>query len=160
MALGAWGESGGYRQPFCQNFVVFVDNTCNALLTVLLGNFDKWQSLVNLPQRKHHKKYVFYTYTHENAKISPLHYFNFGPPGRKNVDWPSVRFLPVSCSMLLRCDFSALWRIRIYISEGKVKIELHLFGPKCKNTIINSECKPFSVELKAWTTIGVSIQWL
>ena len=28
----ARGNSGGYRQPFCYNFGVFVDNTCQGLL--------------------------------------------------------------------------------------------------------------------------------
>ena len=30
---------------------------------------------------------------------------------------------------------------RIYTNEDKIKIEQHLFGPKSKNTIINSERK-------------------
>ena len=50
--------------------------------------------------------------------------------------------------MLPRCDIAALSRFRMYISECKTKIEQHRFGPKCKNTIINSESKPLFCRVK------------
>ena len=33
-------DGDGYRQPFCYNWVTFVDNTWHALMTDLLGNSD------------------------------------------------------------------------------------------------------------------------
>ena len=38
-------------------------------------------------------------------------------------------------------SYSAVTLLRIYINEGNIKIEQHVFGPKFKNTIINSERK-------------------
>ena len=38
-------------------------------------------------------------------------------------------------------SYSVVTLLRIYINEGNIKIEQHVFGPKSKNTIINSERK-------------------
>ena len=38
------------------------------------------------------------------------------PPSRQNVDWTYVRFVTLSCSVLLRCDVAALWRCSEFIS--------------------------------------------
>ena len=54
-------------------------------------------------------------------------------------------------------SYSVVTLLRIYINEGNIKIEQHVFGPKSKNTIINSESMPFSVKLKAGTTIEHSM---
>ena len=83
-----------------------------------------------------------FIYTRENEEILQLNYLIWTPPGRQNVDWSSVRFLPLSCSMLLSFDVAPLWRFRNYINERKSKIEPHHFGPKYHNTIINSESMP------------------
>ena len=47
---------------------------------------------------------------------SGLVYHRIFDPGRQNGDWPRVRFLPLYCSMLLRCDIAALWRCSEFIS--------------------------------------------
>ena len=79
---------------------------------------------------------------HENGKILQLHHFNL------DASWSTdsrLTQLEIFTSFLL--DVATLQRChvvtlrRIYINEGKVKMEQHLFGPKSENRIINSEGK-------------------
>ena len=94
-------------------------------------------------------------------KILQLNYLNWTPPGRQNVDWPSVRFLSLSCSMLLSCDVAPLWRFRNYNNEGKTKIEQHHFRRKYQNTLINSESKPLFRKVEGgdnhWALYGLTV---
>ena len=142
MAQRAWVDSGGYRQPFSYNFVVFVDNACHALLTDRFGNSDTAAGFEKLSAEKttqQIKEVLVYMYIERHK------YWNYiiviwTHPGRQNVDWPSVRFLPLSCSMLPPFDVVTLWRCSELIST-KVVLRQHLFGPKSQNAIINSERK-------------------
>ena len=77
-----------------------------------------------------------------HAKILYLHHFNF------DASWSTecrLTQLEIFTSFLV--DVATLRRFhvvtlrRIYINEGIIKIEHHLFGPKSKNRIINSERK-------------------
>ena len=79
---------------------------------------------------------------YENAKIFQLQHFNL------DSSWSTecrLTQLEIFTSFLLdvptlrRCHDVTLHRI--YINEGKIKMEQHLYGPKTKNRIINSEGK-------------------
>ena len=95
------------------------------------------------------------------CKNLQLNYSIWTPPGRQNVDWPSVRFVPLSCSMLLSCDVASLWHFRNYINEGETEREQHLFGPKYQNAIINSESKPLFCKVGGgdnhWALYGLPV---
>ena len=120
-----------------------VENACHALLTAGLGNLDKVAGFGKLSAKKNLRKSRKSSYTYIHMKMQT--YCNYTiliwmHPGRQNVHWPSVRFLPLSCSMLLRSDVEPLWRCSELIWT-KINLRQHLFGPKSQNTIINSECK-------------------
>ena len=98
---------------------------------------------------------------HENAKILQLHYFNLEASWSMEYRLTQreifTSFLP-AVATLLRCHGVTLRRI--YINEGKIKIEQHLFGPKSKNTFINSERKRLLFRVEGGTPIGDSINYL
>ena len=79
---------------------------------------------------------------HENAKILQLYYFKLDASW-----WIECRLTQreiftsflLDVATLRRCDVVTLRRI--YINEGKIKIEQHFCGPKSKNGIISSERK-------------------
>ena len=98
---------------------------------------------------------------HENAKILQLHHFSL------DASWSTecrltqldifTTFL-VDVATLRRCNVVTLRRI--YINEGKIKIEQHFLEPKSKNRTINSEGNDFSAQLKMGTPIGDSMDCL
>ena len=84
----------------------------------------QWQGLLSFPQRKNLRKSKKSSHTYINMKIQT--YCNYTiliwmHPGRQNVHWTSVRFLSLSCSMLLRFDVSTCDFAQIDINEGKFK---------------------------------------
>ena len=79
---------------------------------------------------------------HENAKILQLHHFNLDASWSLECRLTQLDIFTsflVDVAKLRRCHVVTLRQS--YINEGKIKIEQHLFGPKSKNRIINSEDK-------------------
>ena len=99
--------------------------------------------LISFPRRKHDKNLRrLHIYIHENAQILQFRNFNL------DASWSTDRPLTereIFTSFLLDVSTFPRWNIvtllRIYIKEGKIKIQQHLFGPKSQNTIIDSERK-------------------
>ena len=120
------------------------------MLTDLLGLLLQWQVLVSLPQGKHHITLrSLHIYTHENVKILQLHNFSLKASWSTECRLTQREFF---ASFLL--DVATLRRykvvtlLRIYMNEGKIKIEQHLFGQKSQNTNINSERKRLSCRVE------------
>ena len=128
--------------------MALVDNTCHDLLTVALANYDTVEGFGKICSNKTPQKIkedFIYIYIHENLKILTLHNFNLDASYRTDCRLTErdifTSFL-IHVAALRRCSVVKL--LIIYINEGTIKIEEHLYGPKSKNTIISSERKrPF-----------------
>ena len=71
-----------------------------------------------------------HTYTWKYKKILQLHHFNLDSSWSTECRLNHRKFVPHSCSKLLRCDVAKFWKVsRIYINKGRIKTEQHLFGP-------------------------------
>ena len=79
-------------------------------------------------------------------KILPLHNFNLDASSSTECRL-TQREIFTSFLLYVRYDVTSH---RIYIIQGKIKIEQHLLGQKSKNTIINSERKRLFCRVEDW----------
>ena len=105
MALGAWGDSSGYRWPLCWNDCSFVNNTCGLWRPTCLGNFGVAAGFCKLSTKEQYKQFQKPSSVHQSAKI--LYYSSIQWITMK-TEWEFVKKRKyISCSIFCDDEYSS-----------------------------------------------------